>query len=109
MLSVSSEFLDQLVTREKYLQSTFESLSGAELAAAPGGCGCCAPLGFRSRGVSACSQQVVDFVPVSDAGHAKFRRDQRGQAGEERSGGHQEEGGTQQADRGYEEEAPERK
>lgn len=36
MLSVSSESLDQLVSREKYLQSTFESLSGAELDAAPG-------------------------------------------------------------------------
>lgn len=31
MLSVSSESLDQLVSREKYLQSTFESLSGIEL------------------------------------------------------------------------------
>lgn len=36
MLSVSSESLDQLVTREKYLQSTFESLSGAEMDATPG-------------------------------------------------------------------------
>lgn len=31
ILSVSSESLDQIVNREKYLQSTFESLSGAEL------------------------------------------------------------------------------
>ncbi|XP_017782013.1 PREDICTED: WD repeat-containing protein 62 isoform X2 [Nicrophorus vespilloides] len=31
ILSVSSESLDQLVNREKYLQSTFESLSGAEM------------------------------------------------------------------------------
>lgn len=36
MLSVSSESLDQLVSREKYLQSTFESLSGAELDTTPG-------------------------------------------------------------------------
>lgn len=31
MLSVSSESLDQLGTRGKYLQSAFESLSGTEL------------------------------------------------------------------------------
>lgn len=36
ILSVSSESLDQLVSREKYLQSTFESLSGVELDATPG-------------------------------------------------------------------------
>ncbi|KAK4878078.1 hypothetical protein RN001_010584 [Aquatica leii] len=35
MLSVSSESLDQIVHREKYLQSTFESLSGAELETSP--------------------------------------------------------------------------
>lgn len=34
-LSVSTESLDQLVSREKYLQSTFESLSGAELDTIP--------------------------------------------------------------------------
>lgn len=31
MLSVSSESLDQIVNREKYLQATFESMSGAEM------------------------------------------------------------------------------
>ncbi|KRT85576.1 WD40 domain-containing protein, partial [Oryctes borbonicus] len=31
ILSLSSESLDQLASREKYLQSTFESLSGAEI------------------------------------------------------------------------------
>lgn len=31
LFSVSSESLDQLGSREKYLQSTFESMSGAEL------------------------------------------------------------------------------
>lgn len=31
MFSVSSESLDQIVNREKYLQSTFESLSGTEM------------------------------------------------------------------------------
>lgn len=31
ILSVSSESLDQIGNREKYLQSTFESLSGNEL------------------------------------------------------------------------------
>lgn len=31
MLSVSTESLDQIVTREKYLQATFESMSGAEM------------------------------------------------------------------------------
>lgn len=30
LFSVSSESLDQLVNRERYLQSTFESMSGAE-------------------------------------------------------------------------------
>lgn len=30
LFSISSESLDQLVSREKYLQSTFESMSGAE-------------------------------------------------------------------------------
>lgn len=36
MLSASLESLDQLETREKYLQLTFESLSGVEMDAAPG-------------------------------------------------------------------------
>lgn len=31
MFSVSSESLDQIVSREKYFQSTFESLSGTEM------------------------------------------------------------------------------
>lgn len=30
LLSLSSESLDQLVSRERYLQSTFESMSGVE-------------------------------------------------------------------------------
>ncbi|EFA05055.2 WD repeat-containing protein 62-like Protein [Tribolium castaneum] len=36
LFSVSSESLDQLGTREKYLQSTFESMSGAETELTPG-------------------------------------------------------------------------
>lgn len=36
LLSVSSESLDQIVNREKYMQSMFESLSGSEMNAAPG-------------------------------------------------------------------------
>lgn len=35
LLTASFESLDQMVTREKYLQSTFESLSGAELETSP--------------------------------------------------------------------------
>ncbi|XP_025834885.1 WD repeat-containing protein 62 isoform X3 [Agrilus planipennis] len=36
MLSVSSESLDQIINREKYLQSTFESLSGGDVDNTPG-------------------------------------------------------------------------
>lgn len=36
LFSISSESLDQLGSREKYLQSTFESMSGAETELTPG-------------------------------------------------------------------------
>ncbi|KAK5638850.1 hypothetical protein RI129_013145 [Pyrocoelia pectoralis] len=65
ILSVSSESLDQIVNREKYLQSTFESLSGTELDASPGNKSSIssqyltrANSGFRNMAVISATKQI---------------------------------------------------
>ncbi|XP_031332032.1 mitogen-activated protein kinase-binding protein 1 isoform X3 [Photinus pyralis] len=58
ILSVSSESLDQIVNREKYLQSTFESLSGAEVETSPGNKSSISSQ-YLTRANSVCRNQAV--------------------------------------------------